>query len=99
MREGVDVAIVGAGVTGCACALALAERGLRVAVYDARTVAGGASGRNGGFGLRGAPPSDDVPRVSLGQRRAAKLCRLTEQSLDAREALAGDALVRRGSLR
>jgi glycine/D-amino acid oxidase-like deaminating enzyme len=29
----VDVAIVGGGVTGCACALTLAERGKRVRVY------------------------------------------------------------------
>ena len=49
----VDVAIVGAGVTGCAAALRLAEGGLRVRVHDARAVAEGASGRNGGFALRG----------------------------------------------
>jgi len=42
----VDVGIVGAGVTGCACALALAEAGLRVRVVDGRRVAEGASGRN-----------------------------------------------------
>jgi gamma-glutamylputrescine oxidase len=45
----VDVGIVGAGITGCACALALAEAGLRVRVADERRVAEGASGRNGGF--------------------------------------------------
>ena len=39
----VDVAIVGGGVTGCACALALAEAGRRVRVYEAREIAGGAS--------------------------------------------------------
>jgi gamma-glutamylputrescine oxidase len=49
----VDVAIVGGGVTGCACALTLAERGQRVRVYEAREIAGGASGRKGGFALRG----------------------------------------------
>lgn len=37
----VDVAVVGAGVTGCACALALAEGGLRVRVQR------GAAGRLG----------------------------------------------------
>ena len=41
------------GITGCACALALAEAGLRVRVVDERRVAEGASGRNGGFALRG----------------------------------------------
>ena len=48
-----DVAVVGGGITGCSCALALAEAGLRVRVYEAREIAGGASGRNGGFALRG----------------------------------------------
>ena len=32
----VDVAIVGADVTGCACALTLADAGLRVRVHEAR---------------------------------------------------------------
>ena len=49
----VDVAIVGAGVTGCSAALRLAESGLRVRVHDRRGIAEGASGRNGGFALRG----------------------------------------------
>ena len=48
----VDVAIVGAGVTGCSAALRLADGGLRVRVHDARGIAEGASGRNGGFALR-----------------------------------------------
>ena len=34
-----DVAIVGAGVTGCSAALRLAEAGLRVRVHDARGIA------------------------------------------------------------
>ena len=46
-----DVVVVGAGVTGCSCALTLAEGGLRVRVHEARRVASGASGRNGGFAL------------------------------------------------
>ena len=48
-----DVVVVGAGVTGCSAALVLARAGLRVRVHDAREIAGGASGRNGGFALRG----------------------------------------------
>ena len=39
-----DVEVIGGGVTGCACALALAEDGLRVRLYEGRSVAGGASG-------------------------------------------------------
>ena len=57
-----DVAIVGAGVTGCTAALRLAEAGLRVRVHDQRGVAEGASGRNGGFALRGGASRYDVAR-------------------------------------
>jgi gamma-glutamylputrescine oxidase len=96
---GVDVAIVGAGVTGCACALALAEAGRRVRVHDAREVGGGASGRNGGFALRGGAPAYDVAREQLGAERARELWRLTERCLDHLESLAGNAFRRTGSLR
>jgi glycine/D-amino acid oxidase-like deaminating enzyme len=95
----VDVGIVGAGVTGCACALALAEAGLRVRVVDGRRVAEGASGRNGGFALRGtASPYDEVV-ASLGRERALALWRWTEQEIDEIERLAGDAFRRVASLR
>ena len=62
----VDVAIVGAGITGCACARVLAEAGKRVRVHDARTIASGASGRNGGFALRGGAARYEVARASYG---------------------------------
>ena len=97
--ERFDVAIVGAGVTGCACALALADRGLSVAVYDARTIAGGASGRSGGFALRGAAPAYDEAVVTLGREHARALWQLTERALDRMADIAGDALRRCGSLR
>jgi glycine/D-amino acid oxidase-like deaminating enzyme len=95
----VDVAIVGAGVTGCACALRLAEAGLRVRVHEARQVAGGASGRNGGFALRGAAAPYDAARAELGAERAASLWRLTESALERLAGLAGDAFRQTGSLR
>lgn len=95
----VDVAIVGGGVTGCACALALAERGKRVRLYEAREIAGGASGRNGGFALRGGAPAYDVARRELGVERARGLWELTERYVDRLEQLAGDAFRRTGSLR
>jgi gamma-glutamylputrescine oxidase len=95
----VDVAIVGAGVTGCSCALTLADAGLCVRVHEAREVAGGASGRNGGFALRGATPPYDVARAELGADRAASLWSLTERALERLATLAGDAFRRRGSLR
>lgn len=43
-----DVAIVGAGFTGLRAAVALAEAGSRVAVFDMGEVGHGASGRSGG---------------------------------------------------
>jgi gamma-glutamylputrescine oxidase len=95
----VDVAIVGAGITGCSAALRLAEAGRRVRVHDARGVAEGASGRNGGFALRGAAPRYDVARETYGRDRALGLWRWTEAALDRMESLAGDALERPGSYR
>jgi glycine/D-amino acid oxidase-like deaminating enzyme len=95
----VDVAIVGAGVTGCSAALRLAEHGLRVRVHDERGVAEGASGRNGGFALRGGASRYDVARDTYGGDAAAALWHWTERALDRMAALAGDALRRPGSLR
>ena len=94
-----EVAVVGGGVTGCSCALTLASRGARVRLHEARAIAGGASGRNGGFALRGATASYDVARAELGVDRARRLMELTERSLDRIEELAGDAFRRVGSLR
>jgi glycine/D-amino acid oxidase-like deaminating enzyme len=43
-----DVLIIGGGIMGVASALFLAEAGVRVAVFEAETVAAAASGRNAG---------------------------------------------------
>ena len=48
-----DICIVGAGFTGVASALTLAERGYAVSVVDANRVGWGASGRNGGQIING----------------------------------------------
>jgi len=71
---------------------------LRVRVHDGREVAGGASGRNGGFALRGGAPPYDIARNQLGPDRAAELWRLTERVLERMAALAGDAFRPTGSL-
>src|SRR6187397_3055740 len=86
----VEVAVIGGGVTGCSCALTLAERGLRVRVYEARAVAGGASGRNGGFALRGGAMAYDRARATLGPEPARALWQWTERSLDDLSELAGN---------
>jgi gamma-glutamylputrescine oxidase len=94
-----DVEIVGAGITGISAALTLAAAGRRVRVHDARRVAEGASGRNGGFALRGGAMPYDRAREWLGAERAAEYWQLTEQHLDRLAGIAGDALRRTGSLR
>ena len=94
-----EVAVIGGGVTGCSCALTLADRGVRVRLHEAREIAGGASGRNGGFALRGATPPYDEARRLLGEERARLVMDITERSLDRMEELAGDAFHRVGSLR
>jgi gamma-glutamylputrescine oxidase len=70
-----------------------------VRLFEAREIAGGASGRNGGFALRGGAPGYDVARRELGADRARALWVLTERYLDRLEQLAGDAFRRTGSLR
>jgi glycine/D-amino acid oxidase-like deaminating enzyme len=57
----VDVAVVGAGLTGLSAALHLARKGATVAVFERETVAFGASGRNGGMA---------TPGLSIGFRDA-----------------------------
>jgi gamma-glutamylputrescine oxidase len=94
-----DVEIVGAGITGCSCALTLARAGFAVRVHDARGVAEGASGRNGGFALRGGAMPYDHAREWLGPERAAAYWRWTERYLDRMAEVGGGALNRVGSLR
>ena len=51
--KSVDVCVVGAGFTGVATALTLAERGYSVALIEANRIGWGASGRNGGQLING----------------------------------------------
>jgi glycine/D-amino acid oxidase-like deaminating enzyme len=52
-RKSADICVVGAGFTGVATALTLAERGYSVALVEANRVGWGASGRNGGHLING----------------------------------------------
>jgi gamma-glutamylputrescine oxidase len=89
--QAADVVVIGGGVTGCSCALTLARGGVRVRLLEAREVAAGASGRNGGFALRGGA----MPYA----RERAELWEVTERALDRMEELAGNAFRRTGSVR
>jgi gamma-glutamylputrescine oxidase len=95
----VDLEIVGGGVTGITAALVAARGGLRVRLHEAREIASGASGRSGGFALRGGAMLYGAARRELGAERAAELWQLSERALDHMAELAGDALRRVGSLR
>ena len=57
-----DVCVVGAGFTGIATALTLAERGYSVAVLEANRVGWGASGRNGGQLIHGINGQEKIRR-------------------------------------
>ena len=94
-----DVVVVGGGVTGCSAALTLARRGLRVRLHEARQIAGGASGRNGGFALRGAPAPFDVTAETIGEEAARAFWTWTEQTIETMAMLAGDAFRPVGSVR
>jgi gamma-glutamylputrescine oxidase len=59
-NHNVDVCVVGAGFTGIATALTLAERGYSVAVVEANRVGWGASGRNGGQLIHGTRGLDKI---------------------------------------
>jgi glycine/D-amino acid oxidase-like deaminating enzyme len=61
-----DVVIVGAGFTGCAAALSLAQRGVRVKVLEAKTVGWGASGRTGGQVIPGLKYDPDELEAMFG---------------------------------
>ena len=99
LSGGPEVVVVGGGVAGCACALAWARAGVLVRRHEAREIASGASGRNGGFALRGGAMPYEEARRTLGKEEARALWRLSERALERLAALAGDAFVRTGSLR
>ena len=66
-----DVCILGAGLTGLSTAIELAEAGLSVVVLEAKRIAWGASGRNGGqaiFGF-GCDQSKIAAMVGLAESR------------------------------
>ncbi|HEX6653297.1 MAG TPA: FAD-binding oxidoreductase [Thermoleophilaceae bacterium] len=100
----VEACVIGAGVAGLSCARRLAEHGIETILLEAGTVAGGASGRNGGFLIAGTALFHNDARRRLGVERAIAMYAAT---LDAQEEIvalaaelgAGDALRRVGLLR
>lgn len=68
-----DVAIVGAGYTGLACAVGLAEQGVDVRVLDGGCVGWGGSGRNSGSVIRGFKSSRSDLVRSFGAERGGAM--------------------------
>jgi gamma-glutamylputrescine oxidase len=100
----VDVCVIGGGASGISCARELARRGVQTVVLEARTVASGASGRNGGFLLAGAAPFHVDARERWGREPAARIYARTVEVQQEAYALAeslgaSDAVRRVGSLR
>src|SRR5580765_6928674 len=77
-----DVCIVGGGPAGLSTALSLAERGKSVVVLEARRVAWGASGRNGGFVGAGFAAGLDSIIKRAGLEQARKLYALTREAVE-----------------
>jgi glycine/D-amino acid oxidase-like deaminating enzyme len=93
------VAVVGGGVVGVACAYWLARLGADVVLLEARRVAEGASGRNGGFMLGSRTQLDKLAELITLERIDAELERpghLALASSDEVMELFGDEVARRG---
>jgi len=71
-----DVAVIGGGFTGLSAALACAEKGLSVALIEAKTIGFGASGRNGGQLIPGLRWSMREIDEEFGRERAQTICDL-----------------------
>jgi len=78
----VDVCVVGAGLAGLTVAREVARRGWSVAVLEAGKVAGGASGRNGGFVSPGFAERIDAIVDRVGLPRAKELWALSEAGVE-----------------
>jgi gamma-glutamylputrescine oxidase len=75
---GADVCVVGGGLAGLTTTLELARRGLRVVLLEARLIASGASGRNGGFVSNGFALGIDEVARHVGRHAARGLYDLSK---------------------
>src|SRR5690606_13991127 len=71
----VDVAVIGGGFTGLSAALHLAEKGVKVAVAEAKTIGFGGSGRNVGLVNAGMSTKPKDLIATLGTDRGTRLLR------------------------
>jgi gamma-glutamylputrescine oxidase len=100
----VEACVIGGGVGGLSCARRLAQHGIETVLLEAGTVAGGASGRNGGFLIAGIALFHNDARERLGADRARAMYAATLEAQQevialAEELGAGDALRQVGLIR
>ncbi|MEN9393042.1 MAG: hypothetical protein RLZZ104_1385 [Pseudomonadota bacterium] len=77
-----DVAVIGGGFTGLSAALACAEKGLKVVLFEKETVGFGASGRNGGQLIPGLRWSMREIDEQFGRERAQAIFDLAYGAVD-----------------
>src|ERR1043166_5844711 len=82
-----DVAIVDAGYSGLAAAVALADAGVSVVVLEAAEPGWGASGRNGGQVIPGLKHDPDELVAMYGKEKGEHLVRVAGGAADALFAL------------
>lgn len=81
-HEIADICIIGAGIVGSSLATFLGAAGKSVIVLEARTVAGGASGRNAGHCIAGMRNTYHLAVERLGHHRARELRTLLVENRD-----------------
>jgi hypothetical protein len=92
-----DACIIGGGLAGLTTALELARAGKRVVVLEAKSLAWGASGRNGGFVSNGFAESLDGIAARAGIDAAKALFSLSRLGTEfVRREAAGDDSIRAG---
>jgi glycine/D-amino acid oxidase-like deaminating enzyme len=99
-----EACVIGGGVAGLSCARRLARHGIETILLEAGTVAGGASGRNGGFLIAGTAAFHNDARERYGGAPARAMYERTlaaQQEIYelAEELGAGDAVREVGLLR
>ena len=80
-RLDADVCVLGAGYTGLAAALELAEAGYRVVVLEAQRIGWGASGRNGGQAIVGFGCGEPKLEALVGHPDARRMFDLSREGL------------------
>jgi len=76
-----DVCVVGGGISGLSAALHLAERGLRVALLEAKHIGYGGSGRSGGQSIMGYACEQSTLEKAVGAADARRMWDISIEGL------------------